>query len=52
MVSDEELDALELPADPYDLLTDEERAALQKDLMEMACLRRRAEAEAANWVLP
>jgi len=34
-----------------DLLTEEQREELQRDLAEMARLRRRAEAEAANWVM-
>lgn len=38
----------DLPSDPRDLLTEEERAALYADLERMARMRRRAAANAAN----
>lgn len=40
--------AADLPSDPRDLLSDEERCALNKDLERMAKMRRRAAANAAN----
>jgi hypothetical protein len=47
-----------MPTDPgrvqriEDLLTDEDRRELTRDLAEMARLRRRAEDAAAEWSLP
>ncbi|MFN2591502.1 MAG: hypothetical protein ABR532_01540 [Candidatus Dormibacteria bacterium] len=46
-----EIEGLERLRRVEDLLTDEQKAKLRADLAEMARLRRRAEAEAANLVL-
>jgi hypothetical protein len=43
---------IDIPSDPYDLLTPEARAQLFRELAEMARLRRKGEAEARNLWLP
>lgn len=40
--------AADLPSDPLDLLTEQERADLHRDLERMAHMRRRAASNAAN----
>ncbi|HSS11794.1 MAG TPA: hypothetical protein VLL25_18040 [Acidimicrobiales bacterium] len=43
---------MDLPSDPRELLTAEDRAALQADLERMARQRRAAEVEARNLEMP